>query len=78
MNREINILSLGIKQESRVIISNFPLQVKNQESKSKYLFGKELRFLDPLLDRKHEWRNEIKDFERRNIKNWERIMITHP
>ena len=35
-------------------------------------------YQDPILDGKQEWRNDIKVFKRRNIKNLERIMTIHP
>ena len=54
-NQDIYILSLGIKQESRMIILDFPLRVKNQE------LGRNQDILYPHLDGKQELRNEIQD-----------------
>ena len=49
-NQDICILGLGIKQESRLIISDFPLRVKNQEFWLLIsLFGKESRYFQLLF-----------------------------
>ena len=78
-NQDIYILSLEIKQESREIISIFPLRFKNQEIwLIKIPFRERIKiFSDQLLGGEQESRNKIQGFKRR-IKNHDNTLLENP